>query len=299
MLLFVVMTNPVTTLQSLGLNHLEAEIYSFLLRQAEPVTAYAVGKALGKATANVYKAVEALALKGAVTVQEGEPRLCQAASVDEFLAQLERQFRSHKQRAAEELRDLGPPQARERIYRLASVPLVLERASAMLARAERIAVLDAFPETLEAIRPAAEAAAGRGVQVLVLAYAPTQIEGPTVVQAPRGSHSLQFWRCQQLNLVVDAQEALLSLATEGLERVHHAMWTDDLYLSCLLHAGLRMERTIHELDALSSRTDLPEEILEILGRQEFFFNSDLPGQRLLFERYGIAPKDLPVEDGPP
>ncbi|MCH9649150.1 MAG: TrmB family transcriptional regulator [Deltaproteobacteria bacterium] len=292
------MTDPLETLQALGLNRLEAEIYSFLLRQPEPVTAYAVGKALGKATANVYKAVEALALKGAVTVQEGEPRLCQAASVEEFLAQLERQFRSHKQRASKELKELGPPQAQEGIYRLASVPLVLERASTMLARAQKIVILDAFPEALEAIQPAAEAAAARGVQILVLAYAPTQIDGPTVVHAPRGAHSLQFWRCQQLNLVVDAQEALLSLLTEGLERVHHALWTDDLYLSCLLHAGLNMERTIHQLDGLSSRVDLPAEIREILRHQGFFYNSDLPGQSLLFERYGMYPSGLLPEDGP-
>ena len=63
-------------LHSLGLNRLEAEVYTFLLEQPEPVTAYRAGRALGRPTANVYKAIEALARKGAVVIDEGSTRLC-------------------------------------------------------------------------------------------------------------------------------------------------------------------------------------------------------------------------------
>lgn len=57
-------SKAIELLRQLGLNQLEAEVYAFLLPN-EPMTAYAIGTALGKPTANVYKAIEHLARLGA------------------------------------------------------------------------------------------------------------------------------------------------------------------------------------------------------------------------------------------
>ncbi len=278
------------TLRELGLNQLEAEVYTHLLSQAEPETAYRVGKALGKATANVYKAIEALALKGAVTLEQGEPRRCRAAPVDEFLGQLERQFREQKQRAAEELRDLQPAAAQERIYQLRTVPAVLERASAMLQRASKMAVVDAFPETLEGLRQQLQETAARGVEVYVQAYDPVDLAGCQVTLTWQHERVRSFWRSQQLNVAVDAREALLALLHEDLSEVHQALWTDSLYLACLLHAGLGMEQTYHAIAELHDQHPLPPPFAELLERQRFFHNTELPGQRQLFRRLGMAPE---------
>ena len=51
----------ITQLTSLGLNRLEANVYIDLLKH-KASTGYAIGKRLGKATANVYKAIDALAV---------------------------------------------------------------------------------------------------------------------------------------------------------------------------------------------------------------------------------------------
>lgn len=274
------------SLIQLGLNPSEAELYAYLVAQPGPVTAYRAGRALGKATANVYKAMESLALKGAVTVEEGEPRLCRAAPPEEFLGQLEQQFQSRKLVAATELAKLGTTPAEERIYRLESVPLVLERARAMLARAERVALVDAFPRTLASLAEAIAQTAARGVEVKVLAYEPTIIPGARITAAPRGATALSFWRSQQLNLVIDGQEALLALVSDDLSQVLQALWTDNLYLSCLLHAGLGMEQTFHAIESLRATQDLPPELLALLDQQSFFFNTHLPGQRRLMARHG-------------
>jgi sugar-specific transcriptional regulator TrmB len=53
-------SKAIELLRQIGLNQLEAEVYAFLL-PSEPMTAYAIGTALGKPTANVYKAIERLA----------------------------------------------------------------------------------------------------------------------------------------------------------------------------------------------------------------------------------------------
>jgi HTH-type transcriptional regulator, sugar sensing transcriptional regulator len=290
------MPQPITeTLSSLGLSSLEAELYVHLLSQAAPVTAYRAGQALGKATANVYKAMDSLAQKGAVTIEEGDPRLCRAAAPEEFLRQLERRFQERRRHAAGELAKLGTVPAEERIYRLVSVPLVLERARVMLGRARRVVVIDGFPKTLAAIAPAIVETAARGVAVRVLAYAPIELAGAEVVVAPCGEVSLGFWRSQQLNLVVDAEEALIALVDNELGAVLQALWTDNLYLACLLHAGFGMERTFHHIETLRGQISMPPELIALLDQQGFFFNSDLPGQRRLMARHGAGTVETPTQ----
>src|SRR5688500_1986290 len=56
-------------LQDLGFTGLEAEVYAALL-EGSPVTAYRVAQQVGKAAANVYKAVESLRRKGAILVDD-------------------------------------------------------------------------------------------------------------------------------------------------------------------------------------------------------------------------------------
>ena len=78
-------------LMTLGLNQLEAETYLYLLTH-DLQTGYRIGQALGKPSANVYKALEALARKGAVMIEEGESRTCRAIPMTEFLSHLEASF---------------------------------------------------------------------------------------------------------------------------------------------------------------------------------------------------------------
>ena len=67
----------------MGLNALEAEVYAQLLKES-PLTGYGVAKALGKPAANVYKAIDTLADKGAVIVDEGGTRQCRAVPAQGF-----------------------------------------------------------------------------------------------------------------------------------------------------------------------------------------------------------------------
>ncbi len=282
--------NPRDTLQALGLNRLEAEVYLLLLAQRQPVTAYRIGKALGKATANVYKAIESLLLSGAVTVDSGEPRLCRATAPEEFLGQLERHFKRRQRQAAVELAELTPAPGGERIYPLQSAPLVFERAIAMLDRASSIVVVDAFPKTLEQVRPAIQRAIDRGVEVFVQTYTPVEILGAAVTLAHKWETILSFWHSQQLNVIVDGQEALLALLHEDLLGVHQAVWTDSLYISCILHAGLLREHTLHAIYELRQQQAFPASLDALLDRQLFFHNAQVPGQQLLFSRFGVDPQ---------
>lgn len=281
------MSDPIELLGALGLNRLEAEVYTLLLAGEEPITAYRIGKTLGKPTANVYKAIEALASKGAVIVDVGEPRLCRPIPVGEFCGQLEKTYLRTTRQAAKRLSRLGHPAPDERIYQLRSVPLVLERCRQMLGRAERIAVIDAFPRSAQAVRSAIEEAVGRGVDVYVQVYEPTAITGARVVQAHQSDRILGHWKSQQLNCVVDGREVLLALMHDDLSQVYQAVWTASLFLACVIHAGLMREHFFHDVAALQDKKDVASGLEGLLERHPAFHTADIPGQELLFSQLGV------------
>jgi sugar-specific transcriptional regulator TrmB len=280
-------TVPVKLLQKLGLNLLEAEVYTYLLAQVDPVTAYRIGKILGKPTANVYKAIEALARKGAVILHAGETCLCRAVSAEEFLGQLLSSFQETTREAAHHLANLHDPYPDERIYQLQSVSQIFERFRRMLSQSSKIAVVDAFPGVLENIKSAIEETAARGVNIYLLTYKAIDIPGVNIVRAHQSDSILGFWRSQQLNCVVDGQEVLIALIHNNLSEVYQSIWTSSPFLACIIHAGLMREHFFHEAAMLKEQKDFPESLKTILDDHPVFHAADIPGQRLLFSRLGV------------
>ncbi|MGD2113919.1 MAG: helix-turn-helix domain-containing protein [Acidobacteriota bacterium] len=278
-------------LRSLGLNRLEADVYLFLLR-GEPATAYAVGKAIGKATANVYKAVESLAGSGAVLLEEGEPRVCRAVPPNEFLSRTRRDLQLKTQAAEAVLSGLHTQHFDERVYRIEDPGEVFERCERMLDTASDLAVIDAFPRALERISGAAVRAARRGLDVRVEAYRDVELPGCDVVLATTGEESVRQWGAEQLNVVVDGREVLLALLSSTLDRVHQALWSESLYLSCVVLSGRLSEHTLHRIRR--NVDDDPEDspARRALDRHEFFVDRDVPGQLELFERFATPPEEV-------
>jgi len=256
-------TKVIELLRQLGLNQLEAEVYAFLL-PSKPMTGYAIGTALGKPTANVYKAIERLARLGAVLVEEGENRVCRAVPAREFLRHVDREFQGRRKHAEKLLSALHRDTFDERVYRVDSVAEVLERSREMLARARTVAIVDAFPRALAEIVP------------------PIEIAGADVVIVPDGEASLRAWRSEQLNLVVDAKEHLVALLGAELDEVHQAVWSQNVYLSCVHHSGRMNEIT---LVRLMTGAWTPEDAARALRDHPFFRNSEVPGHRELVHRF--------------
>lgn len=226
---------PVQTLIALGFTATEAEAYTFLLKAAS-ATGYRIAQSLGKPLSNTYKAVESLRAKGAVLVEEGDPRSYRAVPADELLSRLEREFLKRRTEAAQALADLGREAPAPGVYQLHSREQVLERSRAMLERSREAALLDLFPEPLETLRGAIESAAARGVLVGVVAYQPTEIAGANVVVDPQGARVLQRWPGQWLNLVVDGAECLMAFLETGGDRLYQAIWSGSAYLSWVIHS---------------------------------------------------------------
>lgn len=271
-------------LTEIGLNQLEAEVYYLLLRE-KPMTAYKAGKLLKKPTANVYKAVDVLYNKGAVIIEEGQNKLCKAVDPEEFLAIQENQFSVKTREASKLLSNIKPKVEAEKTYSLDSVDLALEKARKMIDTAVEIVVVDAFPLALEAIIKNVKSAVERGVEVVVQAYNEIEIEGADLFVPKNSNEVVSYWHSQQLNVVVDGNASLVALFDKDLSDVYHATWSENVYLSCIIHAGRICEQTIHKLMAVSDSEEKLLEIEEILKAQRFLSNSNVPGIQTLFERH--------------
>jgi len=276
----------VALLHNLGLTELEAEVYTALAGQS-PMTGYAVARALGKPTANVYKAVEALGRKGAVLVEDGDTRLCRAVPPDLLLTRLEETAARDIAEARELFAEAAPPAADERVYRLETPGEVIARAIEMLDRAEKFAVVDAFPTALNAIAGAVERAASRRVRVFVEAYAPCTIPGADLVVVEHGPVTLDRWRSEQLNVVVDGREHVAALLSHDMSTVHQAIWSDSLYLSCLMHAGRLAEHTLIKMTRVEG-ANAAKDLKRILNAHPFFARTKVPGHVEIVRRFSVA-----------
>lgn len=274
-------------LRDIGLNQLEAEVYYLLLRE-HPMTAYKVGKLLKKPTANIYKAVEVLYSKGAIIIEEGKNKLCKAVNPKEFIALQESQFALKAEQASQALSNLKPQVEEEKTYSLDSVGLALEKAKQMIAGAQVVIVIDAFPLALDYVIEPLQKAVERGIKVIVQSYSPVSIAGADILTTPNHDEVISYWQSQQLNLISDGKESLVSLFDQSMSRVFHATWSTNVYLSCILHAGRVCEQSIHKLLAVPDSDSKLREIEEILQEQSFFRNSEVPGVQALFERHMVV-----------
>jgi sugar-specific transcriptional regulator TrmB len=267
-------------LVALGFTSLEAEVYTWLLEES-PVTGYRIAQALGKPAPNVYKALESLEAKGAVMVDEGKARQCRPVPPEELLNHLERRFRSHRREAEELLARIHAPKHDDRVYRLRSADQVRERARSMLGTAREVALIDAFPAMLEALRPDLEAAAARGVVLAAIAYGPVEMEGVTIVRSPRGGEVRERWPGEWLNVVIDGQEHLVALLGEGGQGVRQAIWSGSTYLSWVYHSAVAAELILDDVERLLEEGASREEIARRHAELSRLKALEAPGYRAL------------------
>lgn len=228
------------SLCDLGLSEIEALVYACLVRDG-PATGYRVSHAIGKPTANTYKAIASLGEQGAVQVDAGEAKLVRAIPPDELLAGLERRARERREAARALLAERAATADDDRVYALKASDQVLERARAMLGRAREIVLADLFPGPLEALAADLAAAAARGVRVVAKVYERRDVPGVAEVLETDARRALSEWPGHPLSLVVDAEEHLLALFDDTLGLVRQAVWSRSAFLSCLHHNHVAME----------------------------------------------------------
>lgn len=255
-------TPHIESLTALGLTGLEASVYAHLLGSA-PATGYRVARAIGRPTANTYKALASLEEKGAVAVGNEARRLYRAVPPDELLDALERRFMDHRRRAAAGLAALQPPAGDDRIYQLTTPMQVLERLRKMLARSRRTAVVDLAPWVVEQVAGDLEYAADTGSAVTAKVYEPVEIAGVEVVVAAAETGDLAG--DEPVNAVVDGREMLLASIHPDGSTVGRALWSANAALARVLHRAIVAEQLFAAVErglAKGLSTDELEETFE-------------------------------------
>jgi sugar-specific transcriptional regulator TrmB len=270
-----------STLQALGFSEIEALVYCYLLTNS-PATGYRVSRGIGKPVANTYKAIADLKARGVLGLSNNDKTIASPISPEELLGRLDGEFQRHRHRAAEELAKLSRDPDDEHVYRLSSIEEVLGRARAMMERAQEIILVDAFPGFWEHLRSPAAQAQARGVTVLAKLYVP-DIAGMRVFQPRDAANILAMWPGDRLNLVVDALEHLLALASRDLTQIHQAIWSNSAFISCMQYNHLWCEFAATRYFEREDSAFAPSERLAKYG----LATAKPPGIEQLTRRYAV------------
>lgn len=279
----------IEALRDLGFTEMEAQVYVALL-QGAPATAYRIAQQVGKAAANVYKAVESLQNKGAVLVDEAESSLYRPVALADLLRHVEARFKTARDRASRALERVERQSGDERVYQLRSREQVLERARSLLRRSTKMVLCDLFPGPAEELREELESAARRGCRVFLQAYQPIAFsKSIALFVKPNGTRHLGTWPGEWLNLVGDAQEHLLALLRTSDGGVHCALWGESKYLSVIFHSGIKCEMAWGAIDDAMSRNAAPEDVRREYERvRELVDDMRLPGYVALLDQFGVG-----------
>jgi sugar-specific transcriptional regulator TrmB len=269
------------SLVALGFSRLEAAIYVYLLEES-PATGYQIAKAIEKPNANTYQALESMAQRGLLLVEDGQPRRYRAVPHKEMLHRLGADYTARVETASKDLDAIRPATGDLQVYRITEYTQVIERCRAMLARARRKVVVDAFPGVLVTMVDELEATAGRGTEVIAKAYEPVTVEGVKVVIDVRGRHIPDTWGIQWLNLVVDGREHLFACLDVEETRVIQAIWTESPYVAFLIHTGLLSEMAVDAILTSLEGTPVADQLMEILDELTCHDEEDLPGRLDLY-----------------
>ena len=238
--------SPSQSLQQLGFTGLEAEVYVYLL-QHPPATGYRIAQGVGKTKANTYKALESLLSKGAVLVDDGESRVWRAVPSEELLAHLGRSYSRAADRAAAALNGLGNREFDARVYQLHSREQALERARRMLARAQWVALVDLDPTIVPELAPELEAAARRGVRVVVKLYAPATLAGVETIERVDGQRLTDALPSDPMGLSIDGTEFLSAQLSPNGGPPIQAIWTASPILAYEAYHSLMYQLILTEV----------------------------------------------------
>lgn len=269
-------------LQALGFTEVEALVYGFLIENS-PATGYRISHAIGKQPANTYKAIRSLEDKGAIIIEAGKSKLCQAVPPDEFLDNLERQFQQRRLEAKSELQALSSPSVYGGIFHLKSIEQVLQRAKTMVDDASEIVLCDLSPGPCAELAEVLRKAAASGVVVACHVYAEEAIEGVHTLHVIGRDLSWKDWPGQQISVVVDSQEHLLGLLAMDMKTVHEAVWSNGNFLSCMHHNNLAAELTA--IGPQSRYSGPADDVAQVLNRISLL-RFRPPGLKTLIRRYG-------------
>lgn len=230
-------------LEKLGFSAYEARAYLALLRES-PVTGYQLSKLSGVPRSRVYETLERLVTKGYAVTLQAEPVEYAPLAADELLAQLRGEFDDTMSALEAEIESLAAAGQPESIWNLQGRAPILSRARAMLADAQESIYLVAWAQTIRELQAELEAAAGRGVRIVVISCGEIELAVGAHYRHAFEEH-IVCTGDSSVNLVVDGLEVLVgeTLPTEECR----AAWSRNLGLVRITEEYIRHEVYLHKI----------------------------------------------------
>jgi sugar-specific transcriptional regulator TrmB len=213
-------------LDSVGFSQLEADVY-VALRQEPGASGYRIAQKIGKPVGSTYKALETLRAKGAVVSDETtRPTTYSALPIREYIDARRRDLEALQAKIELELEDVVTSPAHAGIFELPTVGQVYQRCRELLRSAQTVALLNIDTRPLEELRSELEAAADRGVKVLIKTRAPAQVPGCGIM-APAQAQPLpspDLSSGEEIAVAVDCREYVQAFLTSDGSEVEEAIW---------------------------------------------------------------------------
>ncbi len=233
----------IAALEQLGFSTYEARAYIGLLQQ-NPITGYQLSKLSGVPRSRIYETLERLAARGYAVALQSDPAQYSPLAVPELLAHLQEQFDGALSKLDTELGQLATAQAPESIWNLRGRPDILRRARTMITKAQERVYVVGWGETLQELQPELEAAARRGVRIVMISCGESNL-----AVGKHYHHAFEqdlVQNCDSsLNLVVDSMEALVG-ETQPPESCQ-AAWSHSSALILVAEEYIRHEVYIHKI----------------------------------------------------
>lgn len=253
--------DPVDKLVRLGFSEYEAKAYTALLRRS-PVTGYELAKLSGVPRSMIYEVLGKLVSRGAaVTLPGGKATTYAPVPAAEFLDRLHREHEELVASLKEDLTALATASDLDYVWNIEGGENILAKAREMIAQARSRVHLALPPDTFPALRPALEAAIGRGVRVVVYTTGELDLPGGRVVVAHVSEETLGQARGLGLILVVDGEEVLIGeWLTANRAR---ASWTRSPLLVFIAEHHLRTDLYLPQILAL-----LGDQALDLIQEED-------------------------------
>jgi sugar-specific transcriptional regulator TrmB len=233
----------VGALERLGFSTYEARAYVALLRQ-NPVTGYQLSKQSGIPRSRIYETLDRLSAKGFAVTLPGDPVEYAPLAAGEFLSQLKGQFDETLSTLETEIDNLTVAGQPESIWNLQGQASILNRARAMIARAQSSVSLAAWAQTIRALQAGLEAAAARGVRIVIISCGE--------IELAVGAHYCHAFEehigradDNSINLVVDGVEVLVGETEPAVEC--RAAWSRNAGLVLVTEEYIRHEVYLHKI----------------------------------------------------
>lgn len=213
----------VGVLGELGFTEYEAKAYLALL-DGSPATGYRVAQGSGVPRSKVYEVLEGLARRGLVLVSRGETVRYAPLAPEELIRRRRREMESSLRVAEEGLeRHARGSASRAVIWDIVGREEILERAREVAGRAGWSLLVEIWQEDAPELREALAEAAGRGVEVAVVAYGEPDYPFARVYHHDLVDEVTRGLGARWVVLSADMQEIVTGILSLGEES--RAAWT--------------------------------------------------------------------------